>query len=161
MTYPVLQRRKGAQLPLYFCPVRTIWNEFGVNHHTRENSVSLHWPLQQWLPSVRQYPFILFPATPCLSVLVFFYKCSWHFVYLSFKHSAKIMSENEKKKKNLHFLLVKSVARETIHHSQNIKNISRHSQVSSELLGKIKAKYKCERDKIDSHMWCNLDEIRF
>lgn len=106
MTYPVLQRRKGAQLPLYFCPVRTIWNEFGVNHHTRENSVSLHWPLQQWLLSVRQYPFILFPATPCLSVLVFFYKCSWHFVYLSFKHSAKIMLENEKKKKTSIFYLL-------------------------------------------------------
>lgn len=64
-----------------------------------KTQLSLYPPLEPWPPSVWQYPFILFPAAPCLSVLVFFCKCSWHFVYLSFKHSAKIMSENEKKRK--------------------------------------------------------------
>lgn len=71
----------------------------------------------------------------CLSVLVLFCKCSWHFVYLSFKHSAKIMSANEREKPN-HTSLVKSLARETIqHHSHNTKTVSRHLKVSRKLLG--------------------------
>lgn len=135
MTYPIFQGRKGEALSLHFCLVRASGSEFNAHHHTTEQSESPHRSLRQWLPSVWQYPFILFPAAPCLFVVVFFYKCSWHFVYLSFKHSAKIMYENKGKKPN-HISLVKSVARETIqHHSQNTKRVSRHSKVSSKLLG--------------------------
>lgn len=91
------EKRSAASFALLPCQDYLKWVRCQSSH--KRKSVSLHWPLQQWLLSVWQYPFILFPATPCLSVLVFSYKCSWHFVYLSFKHSAKIMSENERKKK--------------------------------------------------------------
>ena len=65
----------------------------------RESSVPLYQPLEQWPQSIWQHPCILFPDALCLSVSVFFCKCSWHFVYLSFKHDGKIMSKNERKKK--------------------------------------------------------------
>lgn len=93
------KRRRGASFVLLPSQGSLKWVQ--CSHHTRETSGPRHWPR---LPSVRQYPFTRLPAGPCFSVSVFFPKCSWHFVYLSFKHSAKIMSENEKKKPSIFHL---------------------------------------------------------
>ena len=106
MSYHMWQRKKGEVLLFRFCPVGAVWNEFDISHWMRESSVPLYQPLEQWPQSIWQHPCILFPDALCLSVSVFFCKCSWHFVYLSFKHDGKIMSKNERKKKTsiLHLL---------------------------------------------------------
>lgn len=109
---PMWQREKGEVLLFRFCPVGAIWNEFDISHCMRESSATLYQPLEQWPQSVWQHPCILFPDALCLSVLVFFCKCSWHFVYLSFKHDGKIMSKNEREKKKTSILHLLNLLKE-------------------------------------------------
>lgn len=140
MTYPKLQRGKGTELPLHFSALSGLF-EVSSGSVIAQEKTQYHC-IGHSSSGRRVYDNIhsFCPRPPLASP---FYKCSFisvpDILFIFLLNILPRLCLKMKGEKNPHFSLVKSVAREIIqHHSENTKNISRHSKVSNELLGKIK-----------------------